>query len=126
MACVAQVTPGRIARSGNSPDLISGLVLTRQLVTCLIVLTGSARQSPAGIVPAVSLEGVIMTTTISPAASLEAEMRAIVVARVELRMRTAESANIAKLMATGLSFDQIRDALVAKCMGDPNWKSRLA
>jgi hypothetical protein len=73
--------------------------------------------------PAVSLEGVIMTTTISPAASLEAEMREIVVARVELRMRTAESAGVAQLMATGLSFDSIRDALVAKCMGDPNWKS---
>jgi hypothetical protein len=67
-----------------------------------------------------------MTTTITSAASLEAEMRDIVVARVELRMRTAESANIAKLMATGLTFTAIRDALVAKCMGDPNWKSGLA
>ena len=66
-----------------------------------------------------------MTTTISPAAiaDIEADMREIVVARVELRMRTAESAGVAQLMATGLSFEQIRDALVAKCMGDPNWKS---
>ena len=66
-----------------------------------------------------------MTTTTIPAAELaaiEADMREIVIARVELRMRTAESAGVAQLMATGLSFESIRDALVAKCMGDPNWK----
>lgn len=66
-----------------------------------------------------------MTTTIPSAdlAAIEADMRDIIVARVELRMRTAESAGVAQLMATGLSFEAIRDALVAKCMGDPNWKS---
>jgi len=64
------------------------------------------------------------TSTIASAAtSIEDDMRAIVIARVELRMRTAESAGVAQLMATGLTFDAIRDALVAKCMGDPNWKS---
>lgn len=67
-------------------------------------------------------------TTISPAAiaSIEADMRAIVVARTELRMRTEHSADVARLMATGLTFEAIRDALVAKVMGDPNWKSAVA
>lgn len=86
----------------------------------------SKASTPAGMVPAVSLKGGgHMTTTTIPAAELaaiEADMREIVIARVELRMRTAESAGVAQLMATGLSFEAIRDALVAKCMGDPNWK----
>ena len=65
-----------------------------------------------------------MTTTIS-SSSIEADVREYIVARVELRMRTADAVNVGRLMADGLTFEAIRDALVAKIMGDPNWKAAV-
>lgn len=67
-------------------------------------------------------------TVSSPAtfvAEVESDLREYVVARVELRMRTAQAREVAILMGDGLTFEAIRDALVAKCLGDPNWKAGL-
>lgn len=56
---------------------------------------------------------------------MDTELREIVVARVEQQMMGEQSAAVAKLVATGLTWEGIRNALVAKALGDPNWKAGL-
>ena len=65
-------------------------------------------------------------TTNSPTSTIESDVIEYVTARVELRMRTADAVNVGRLMADGMTFEAIRDALVAKIMGDPNWKAAVA
>lgn len=68
---------------------------------------------------------VIMSTVSSLVADIDVATREYVVARTELQMRTTHSAAVSTLMGDGHSFEAIRDALVAKCFGDPNWKAGL-
>lgn len=70
-----------------------------------------------------------MSATVSSPATfvseVEADLREYVTARTERQMRTVHSAAVATLMGDGHTFEAIRDALVAKCLGDPNWKAGL-
>lgn len=59
------------------------------------------------------------------ASTITSDLREIVAERVEHQMLGAEAANVAKLMATGLSFEAIREALIARTMGDADWKAGL-
>ena len=56
-------------------------------------------------------------------ASIASDLREIVAVRVERQMLGAEAASVARLMATGLAFAAIRDALTERALGNPEWKA---
>ena len=58
-------------------------------------------------------------------ASIASDLREIVAVRVERQMLGAEAASVARLMATGLAFAAIRDALTERALGNPEWKAGL-
>lgn len=58
-------------------------------------------------------------------ASIASDLREAVAARVEQQMRSAHSAAVATLMSDGHSFEAIREALVERTLGNPNWKAGL-
>jgi hypothetical protein len=70
-----------------------------------------------------------MSATISSTSALvadvEAATREYVTARVARQMRTVQAREVAILMGDGLTFEAIQAALVAKVLGDPNWKAGL-
>jgi hypothetical protein len=81
---------------------------------------------PTGNHPVTFPKGGAMSANVSSlVADIDAATREYVVARTERQMRTVHSAAVATLMGDGHSFEAIRDALVAKCFGDPNWKAGL-
>lgn len=63
-----------------------------------------------------------MTTTISPAvveaaaADIKSALRQVVEARVDRQMATVHAADVAKLVASGMTVAEIRARLIAKVM----------
>lgn len=99
---------------------------------CIVVYMPTTTDTiPAGATRAAALprKGVAMSAIIStPAAfasEVQADLRAYVVARTERQMRTEQARAVAILMGDGHSFEAIRDALVERVLGNPNWKAGL-